>query len=226
MKTLPSLHKCWEYENGFYLTCAIKSISKCLAQWELLKRVKNLPGAIVECGVFKGASFVRFAMFRELLGDSRKLIGFDTFGRFPGASFEEDKPIRERFVKEAGDQSISVGQMMEVLVNKKCEQNIELVAGDICETVPEYVKENPHLKIALLNLDTDLYEPATTIMEYLYPHIVSEGILAVDNYKVFPGETKAVDEYLAKKHLCDIVRRLPFCKVPYYIVKEEVGSND
>ena len=27
---------------------------------------KDIPGAIVECGVFKGASLVRFAMFRNL----------------------------------------------------------------------------------------------------------------------------------------------------------------
>lgn len=227
MKNYPSLHKRWEYENGFYLTCAVRSFRKSLVQWELFKLTSNLPGAIVECGVFKGASFARFAMFRELLSGSvfRKLIGFDSFGRFPDASFEEDKPFRERFVREAGDWSISVEQMMEVLANKKCEQNVELVAGDICKTVPKYVEQNPQLKIALLNLDTDLYEPATIIMEYLYPRIVKGGVLIIDNYKVFPGETKAVDEYLAKNHPYTAINRLPFSAVPCYVVKGE-GSQE
>ena len=41
----------------------------------------DVPGAIVECGVFKGTSLARFAMFRELFGNtfSKKIIGFDIF---------------------------------------------------------------------------------------------------------------------------------------------------
>ena len=222
MIQLPNFEKAWEYENAFHLTCDITRISKILAQWELFSMVWDVPGAIVECGVFKGASLARFAAFRQLLGNpfSKKIIGFDTFEQYPETSFVDDKPFRQHFVQDAGEQSISVEQLMKVLEHKKCEQNVELVAGDICETVPKYLEQNSQLKISLLNLDTDIYEPAVTILEHLYPHIVKGGVLIVDDYGTFPGETKAVDEYLVKEKLNVVIRKFPFCMTPCYMVVE------
>lgn len=220
MIDLPDLNRAFEFENNFYLSCDVTRISKILAHYELFKMVLNIPGAIVECGVFKGVSFARFAMFRELFGNpfSKKLIGFDIFGEFPLTEYDDDKPRRQHFIDEAGSQSISMEQMKVVLENKRCAQFIELMKGDICETVPQYVKDNPQLKISLLNLDTDIYEPAVTILEYLYPRIVKGGVLLLDDYGVFPGETKAVDEYFKNKSVN--ILKFPFAMTPCYIVKE------
>ncbi len=49
-----------------------------------------------------------------------------------------------------------MGQLMEILEHKKCKQNVELVSGDTCDTVPKYVEQNPQLKTPLLNLNTDI----------------------------------------------------------------------
>jgi len=89
-------------------------------------------------------------------------------------------------------------QLQEVLERKKI-TNVELVEGDVVETVPAYVEKNPNLQIALLNLDTDIYDPAVAVLEHLWPKIVKGGVLILDDYKVFPGETQAVDEYFAGK---------------------------
>jgi hypothetical protein len=77
--------KSWEYENGFYLTSPSSRIAKSIAHYELYKKITGLPGEVVECGVFKGASLIRFATFREMTESqfSRKIIGFDAFGKFP-----------------------------------------------------------------------------------------------------------------------------------------------
>ena len=129
MIELPDFSKTWDYENNFYLSCDITRISKILAHYELFKMVNDLPGAIVECGIFKGASLARFAMFRDIYGNphSKKIIGFDIFGRFPETNYEDDKILRERFMKGAGEESISTEQMMEVLKHKGIERNVELV---------------------------------------------------------------------------------------------------
>ena len=66
MIEMPSSKKAFEYENGFYLTCESSRIGKLLAHYELYKLVKHLPGSLIECGVYKGASLARFAMFRHL----------------------------------------------------------------------------------------------------------------------------------------------------------------
>jgi hypothetical protein len=217
---LPDFSKAFEYENDFYLSCDITRVSKLLAHYELFKMALDLPGAVVECGVFKGASFARFAMFRELLANpySKKLIGFDIFGPFPESGFEADKPFRDRFTAQAGDQSIEADQLMSVLKHKGADRFVELVTGDITRTVPDYVQAHPELKISLLNVDCDLYEPAVTILEHLYPRIVPGGLLVLDDYATFPGETRAVDDYFAGQGVR--IRKFPFCMTPCYLIKE------
>jgi hypothetical protein len=192
-----------------------------LAHYELYKMSLSIPGTIIECGVYKGLSLARFAMFRELFENpfSRKIIAFDTFGSFPETSFEPDKAPRKKFIRDCGEQSISVKQMKQVLKQKECTRFVELIPGDICETVPKYVAKIPHLKISLLNLDVDIYEPSVTVLEYLYPKIEKGGILILDNYGTFPGETKAVDDYFKDRNVT--VRKFPFCMSPCYIIKDE-----
>lgn len=220
MIKLPDFKKSFEYENNFYLTCNSPRVGKFLAHYELYNKAKNTTGEIVECGVFKGASLSRFAMFRELLEnyDTRKIIGFDIFGKFPKTEFNQDVKKRDQFISEAGEQGISKEQLFQVLKNKGITKNIELVKGDVTKTIPKYIEKHPELRISLLNLDTDIYEPAVTILEYLYPRIVKGGILVLDDYGVFPGETQAVDEFFKNKKT--EILKFSFSKTPSYIIKK------
>ena len=217
---LPNFKKKFQYENDFYLSCKPERIAKLAAHYELFKLTEKIPGDIIECGVFKGASFSRFAMFRELskYPQKKKIIGFDTFGKFPETNFKKDSKSRKNFIKIAGDTSISKNQLVNVLKNKGITKKIELIKGDIIQTIPQYIKSHPKLKISLLNLDTDIYEPAVTILENLYPRISKGGILILDDYKVFPGETKAVNDYFKRKKIS--IKKFPFSKTPYYIIKK------
>jgi len=220
MIPLPDFEKSFEYENNFYLSCHITRISKILAQYELFKLVNKIPGAIVECGVLKGASFSRFAAFREIFSNpfSKQIIGFDTFDEFPETSFQDDKQRRDLQINVAGNQSISAEQLKKILKHKGVERNVELIEGDITKTVPKYVEDNPRLKISLLNLDTDIYEPAATILENLYPKITKGGILLLDDYETFPGEAKAVDDYFKDEDI--EIKKFSYCLSPSYIIKK------
>ena len=77
--------KAWDYENAYNWFSPYSRTAKIIAHWELYKKIINLPGDVIEVGVFKGASLLRFATFREILenNNSRKIIGFDSFGSFP-----------------------------------------------------------------------------------------------------------------------------------------------
>ena len=219
MIKLPDFKKTFEYENNFYLSCNSSRMGKILSHYELFKMTNNLPGAIVECGVFKGASLSRFSMFRELFSNSssKKIIGFDAFGKFPKTNFKNDLKYRKKFIDASGEEGISKPQLMKVLKNKKTEDNIELIKGDITKTIPKYLERYPELKISLLNLDTDIYEPSVTILENLYPRLVKGGILVLDDYGKFPGETKAVDDYFAGKNI--VVKKFDFATTPSFIIK-------
>ncbi len=219
MISLPDFEKAFEYENNFYLSCDITRISKILSHYEIYKMIKEIAGEVVECGVFKGASYLRFVMFREIFGNpfSKKIIGFDTFSKFPETSFQDDEKARKQFINSAGSDSISKEQLLKILNYKGLNKHIDLIEGDITETVPAYVKANPELKISLLNLDTDIYEPAVTILEHLYPKITKGGILMLDDYGTHPGETKAVDEYFQNKDI--EIKKFSFAMTPSYILK-------
>ena len=75
----------FDYENGFILTSPVYRLGNIISHYEIYKKIVNLPGDVVELGVFKGNSLIQFATFRELLENenSRKIIGFDIFDKFP-----------------------------------------------------------------------------------------------------------------------------------------------
>ena len=190
----------YEAENSFYLHSHPGRLSKLLAHYELYRKITDLPGAVVEMGVFKGASLVRFATFRQVLENAhgRAIIGFDAFGAFPRAKIEgaADKQFIERF-EDAGGQGVAK-QDLERILDRKGFANISLVAGDIFHTLPRYLAEHPALRIALLHLDLDVYEPTAFALEALVSHMSPGAIVVIDDYGVVEGATRAAEEACAR----------------------------
>ncbi len=218
MITIPDFSQAFDYENNFYLTSHPSRLGKFIIHYELYKKALDLPGVIIECGIFKGSSFVRFRSFEYLMGSKdRKVIGFDIFGEFPQGAEKDDHLVLNNFLKAAGSQSIGVDQLREVLTRKEIVHNVELLKGDINETIPKFVEDNPDLQVALINLDTDIYEPSLTVLRYLYPKLVPGGILILDDYGIHKGETAAVDEYFIDKQVN--ILKFPFAENPSYIIK-------
>lgn len=207
----------WEYENGFYLTSHVTRLAKVLAHYELYKSIINLPGDIVECGVYKGASILRLATFRELSESphSRKIIGFDAFGKFPDLDNIADQKVKA-FEKQGGD-GISVDELRSVFEFKSF-NNYELIQGDICKTIPAYILQHPELKIVFLHIDVDAYKPTLVILNNLYERVVKNGIVAFDDFSTISDETKAVDEFFEGKDI--LIEKLPISRRPAYIRKK------
>lgn len=211
------INKAWDYENGYYLTSPISRIAKLCAHYDLYKRIVGLPGHIVELGVLKGASLIRLATFRNILESelSRKVIGFDVFGKFPKQEDAHDKKFAEWFEGIAGE---GIGkEELESVFQSKGISNIEFVSGDILETVPEYVGSHPELKIAFLHIDVDVYRPTQIALEFLYDRVVRGGVIVFDDYGTVSGETKAVDEFMQQKDVT--IQKLSISHIPSFIVK-------
>ena len=216
MIKLPKFHKSFDYENNFYLSCDNSRIGKIITHYELLKLSSNIPGCIIECGVFKGISLIRLATFLKLLKSNKKIIAFDAFGKHPTTKISSDYTRRKKLLSH-GKEAISEKQLRKILKQKDLEKNIELIEGDITQTVPRYLKSHPKLKISLLNLDVDFYEPSITILKNFYPKLSKHGILMLDDYGIWDGETMAVNEYFRNKKIK--IRKFPFSQTPSYIIK-------
>jgi len=210
----------FDYENGFYLTSDIIRFSKFVTHLELFKKSSGVTGDIVECGVFKGSSLCRWVKFRALLENpySRRIIAFDTFGKFPKTEYNPDRLKRDRFIREAGDMSIPREELIEILERLNLCENIELIKGNIRKTIPGFLKKNKQLKISLLNIDVDLYESTKFALEEFYPYVTKRGIVILDDYGAFPGANKAIDDYFKKRKT--VIRKLPFSYSISYLEKE------
>lgn len=219
MSNLYDTERRFEYENGFYATADPSRLSKFISHLEFFKRTSEIRGEIVEFGIFKGNSFFRWIKFRDLLEQtsSRKVIGFDTFGNFPDATFVEDIKTRDTFIKETnGGNSITLEEITRLLKEQKLDKNVEIIKGDILETLDVYLEENPNLKISLLHIDVDLYEPTKVILEKLYSKVTKGGIIILDDYGAFAGTNKAVDDFFENKVE---IKKLPYANAISYIVK-------
>lgn len=161
----------------------------------------------------------RWIKFRALLenASSRRIVAFDTFGKFPEAQFEDDRKCRDRFVDAAGDESVRRTDLIEILQHQGLFENIELIEGDLCQTIPEYIAANVQLKIAMLHVDVDLFEPTAACLEHFYPHVVRGGVVILDDYGAFPGANKAIDEYFADMQIA--VQKLPYSSNVAFVVK-------
>ena len=206
-----------------------QDIARFLTRWEIFKLSLQANGSIVECGVFGGGglmSWYHFSAISEPYNHTRKVIGFDTFEGFPSLHEKDIKTGDSEHLKEGGfktsDRIINELQSLVDIHDKNRPlghiAKVELVAGDACQTIPQYVKNNPHLLISLLYLDFDIYEPTKVAIEYLYPRVVKGGIIAFDelNCAEFPGETTALLESLEMVKLC----RFPYDTYISYFVKE------
>lgn len=208
-------------------------LKRFLALYELYQRVLDLPGDIVELGVFKGFSLMAFANFMEIrnMGDrQKKLVGFDNFAGFESLD-EKDGIQDERLDKVVGgfDSSDFEGQIRDAIAifdNDRFipyKERIELVKGDIVQTVPDYVNNNPGMRISILHCDVDLYQPTLVALRHLWPLVVQGGIVVFDEYAIRPweGESRAWDEFCAESNIKLQIKRFDWAPNPGgYVVKE------
>ncbi|MBR1120196.1 class I SAM-dependent methyltransferase [Bradyrhizobium lablabi] len=174
-----------------------------LSRVELFKMAMDIPGAIIECGVYRGNSlmlYLQLSLLLEPYAINRSLYGFDTFAGFRSidGTFDPDDINEQMFSEtdaEVLEQSILLNDLIRP-VNRipRC----EIIKGDIVQTVPEFVKNKPELCVAMLILDTDLYQPTKVALQSFLPLMPKGAIVVLDEvaYRNFAGETQALKEVL------------------------------
>jgi hypothetical protein len=176
-------------------------VTRFAALYELFKLVLPVKGSIVECGVFRGSSFMTFAQLSAALEPTnltRRIYGFDSFGGFPSVS-PHDCP-RQTGASVGDLASDSLAELTELLKIYDSDrflghiQKARLIRGDVVATVPEFVQANSHVVVSLLFLDLDLYEPTIVALRNFLPRMPKGAVLAFDELDnpLWPGETAAV----------------------------------
>ncbi len=174
---------------------------------EMYKKILDVPGVIMEFGVWWGANLTLLQSFRgiyEPYNYTRKVIGFDTFEGYPDLMKAEDKNSKYLF---KGNYSVSenyIDTLNELMAYHESENvmphknKFELVKGDIISTLPKYLNDNPQTLISMAYFDMGLYEPTKAALQAILPYLTKGSILIMDelNFPDMPGETIAVREVL------------------------------
>ncbi|SCD68113.1 MULTISPECIES: TylF/MycF/NovP-related O-methyltransferase [unclassified Streptomyces] len=164
----------------------------------------DIPGDIVECGVWRGGSMQACARTLLSVGETeRELYLFDTYeGMTPPTAEDlrrDGRPARELLDAQGKDRPIwAVASLEDVQAGFENvpypKERVHYVRGRVEDTVPEQAPE----QIAILRLDTDWYASTKHELEHLYSRLVSGGVLLIDDYGYWQGSRQAVDEFLDK----------------------------
>jgi hypothetical protein len=196
----------------------VAELGRFLAKGRIFERVLNVPGSIVECGVFNGGGLMTWAALSailEPLNHPRRVIGFDTFAGFVAPAAVDTRSGNPNAVAGglAADAEADIREAAAIFDLYRPLGHIpkiELVPGDALRTIPEYLERCPHTVVSLLYLDFDLYEPTKCALEQFVPRMPKGAVVAFDqlNQRAWPGETAALVDTLGIRSLK--LERFPF----------------
>jgi hypothetical protein len=177
-----------------------------------------IPGAFVECGVWRGGSMMAVAKILLALGRTdRDLYLYDTF---EGMTVPDDRDVS--IVGQTASALSRQHEMSEtdlfwcyapleavklsLLSTGYPASRIHFIKGPVEETVPAHAPE----QIALLRLDTDWYQSTQHELVHLFPRLQRSGVLIIDDYGHWQGARKAVDEYFADNKISILLARIDY----------------
>ena len=168
----------------------------------------KVPGAIVECGVWRGGSMLTVAHTLLRLGvTDRDLHLFDTFS---GMTAPTERDVRitqgahaDELLAAKGPGPMAwarPGKFVATLDDVKegfaaldyPQDRVHFVPGRVEDTVPQHAPDG----IAILRLDTDWYESTKHELTHLYKRLAPGGVLIIDDYGTWHGSKEATDEFL------------------------------
>lgn len=212
--------------NNLMFSNDTKVLGKFVAKVNLFNMVKDVPGDIVECGVFKGSGILGWLKIKKILDPNsfKKVIGFDFFDTdslinsldgddkykmgklFKTRSFKHENNFKDMLHNKILDCGFSSG-------------DFELIEGDVMNSTYDFVSKRPGAKISLLYIDLDLEKPTYAVLSALWDRVSKGGIVVFDEYAYHQwSESIGVDKFFVDKDVR--IKNLNFNAPTAYIIKE------
>ncbi len=213
--------------NEFIFSNDIKLIGKLLHRYDFFKMTRDLPGDIVEIGVFKGSGIATFSKFVDIYcpRSNKKILGFDIFD---DSSKEDilnkdcsfDKEMMNVVYSKVDKSELSITSVENRLTNMNIDKKYMLIRGDVEDTLPKFIKENPGFRASLIYIDVDLERPTYNALLHLWDRLLPGGIIVFDEYEYHKfSESNGVEKFLKEKNITYNLKSTNWMAPTAYIIK-------
>ena len=191
--------------NNFINSDDTKIFNKLASKIHFLYKTKEIPGDIIELGVFKGTGI--FAWLKALNFFSiknKKVIGFDLFDEktLLKSIRTSDKQVMKKLFSQRNFKIKNYEKILIKMLNINNFKNYEIIKGNVSTTVKKYIKKNIGFRVSLVNFDLDLFQPTYDCLKLLWPRLTKGGIFLFDEYAINEwSESDAIDKFIKKKNL-------------------------
>ncbi|MEM9111056.1 MAG: TylF/MycF/NovP-related O-methyltransferase [Planctomycetota bacterium] len=195
---------------------------RCYSVWNSLNYVLNagIPGALVECGVWKGGVCMLMAKTLKDRGvTDRELYLYDTFA---GMAEPTDRDVsfsgqvaqtKWRQSQHADHNTWCYAPLEQVQQNLAstgyASSRCRFIQGKTQDTLPETLPD----QIALLRLDTDWYESTYHELTHLYPRLAPGGVVIFDDAYFWHGQRMAMERYFQEQGITLCLNRVGISSV-------------
>lgn len=143
---------------------------------------RNLEGAFVEVGTFRGSSGRLALRYMNTIGLSRSCYFLDTYTGFDYTEAEQSAD-RLWVGTHQAEGSDAVARRLHVYTNEKLGLIANVLKTNIIrDALPQEIKT-----VALANIDVDMYEAVQVALQKIAPLVVSNGIMIVEDAGHTPG---------------------------------------
>jgi hypothetical protein len=209
-----------------------QELKRFIAHTDLFRLTLDVPGDILDLGVYRGASLMTWANLLEIfaIGDrTKRVIGLDNWTGFSELTTEDGPDIENAGKTVGGFDAANYRKELENAIRifdsdrfVPWKDRVELVEGNIEQTLPEMLNKRPGLRFSLVHFDVDLYAPTRVALEHVWDKVPRGGVILFDEYGIedWQGETQAVDEFLASRPE-QRLRKLEWTNVPAaFLIKQ------
>jgi hypothetical protein len=214
--------------NEFIFSNDIKIIGKLFHRNNFFNLVKDLPGDIVEIGVFKGSGVASFVKMLEIYNNNsiKKVIGFDIFNPKNANiilnSYDNvDKTNMNIVYSRVNESDRTLENVNNNLQKMGIKDKYLLIEGDVASTLPKFIEENRGFRISLLYIDVDIEEPTYNSLKFLWDRIVPGGIIVFDEYEYHKfSESSGADKFFKEYNIKYKIYSTNWMAPTAYIIKD------
>ena len=175
------------------------------ANLELVSRFADIPGCVVECGVWRGGMSGAMAI---LLGPRRTYHLYDSFEGLPSAQAIDGSTARawqeDRTSPSYHDNCRAEQSFAEEAMRLAGARDCRFVKGWFEDTAPRFDRAE---QIAILRLDGDWYASTMVCLEHLFDAVVPGGLVIFDDYYAWDGCSRAVHDFLSRRQLTERIQQ-------------------